>query len=159
MKLGSYFNQKKGGNMTHIKKSYWPSFAGGPMLSDFFDKDSFFDLDLLRKQSVPAVNITETKNGFDIDIAAPGLSKKDFQVMVDNRVLTISSEKEEEKEEEQLNFTRREFSYRTFTRSFVLPENVLENNLKANYSDGILHLSIPKRALSHSKLHKAIEVK
>src|SRR5690242_3307558 len=84
---------KKGGIMSLIKKSDWPSLVNGAWMSDFFDNDRFFDSALLRTQSVPAVNVTETEKGFEIEVAAPGLSRKDFKVSVDNRILTISSEK------------------------------------------------------------------
>ena len=113
--------------MSLIKKTDWPSLLNGPVLSDFFDNDRFFDADWLRKQSVPAVNVKETEKTFEIELAAPGLTKKDFEISVDNGMLTISSEKKEEKEEKEKNYTRKEFSYSSFSRSFTLPENVNES--------------------------------
>jgi HSP20 family protein len=74
-------------------------------------------------------------------------------------VLTIASEKEEQKEEKEDNYTRREFSYTSFSRSFTLPENVKEEDVKANYENGILKLSVPKKTITQPKLKKAIEVK
>ena len=109
--------------MALIKRSEWP-LVSGSWLNDFFDTDRFFDSDVFRGQSVPAVNVKETDNAYEIEVAAPGLTKKDFNITVDNRMLTIASEKEETKEETEKNYTRREFSYTSFSRSFTLPENV-----------------------------------
>jgi len=131
----------------------------GTWLSDFFDNDRFFDSDLLKKQSMPSVNVKESDKDFEIDVAAPGLTKKDFKISVDNGVLTISSEKEEEKEEKEKDYTRREFSYNAFSRSFSLPENVNEEDIRAMYQDGILKLNVAKKNITVSKVKKAIEVR
>jgi HSP20 family protein len=113
----------------------------------------------LRVQSVPAVNIRETDKDFEISLAAPGLSRKDFDVSVDdNRVLTISSEKKEEKETKEKNYTRQEFSYSSFSRSFALPENVKEDDVNAKYEDGVLKVTLMKKAIPAQKAKKAIEV-
>ena len=145
--------------MSLMKRSEWPLLANGPWLSDFFDNDRYFDSDWLKKQSVPAVNVKETDKYFEIEVAAPGLTKKDFKITVDNGVLTISSEKEEEKEQKEKDYTRREFSYSAFSRSFTLPENVNEEDVKATYLDGILKLNVAKKSITVSKAKKAIEVK
>lgn len=145
--------------MSLIKRSTWPSLVNGAWLSDFFDNDRFFDADWMKKQSMPAVNVKESDKDFEIEVAAPGLTKKDFKVNVENQVLTISSEKEEEKEQKEKNYTRKEFSYSSFSRSFTLPENVNEEDVKASYQDGILKLSVPKKSITVSKSSKAIEVK
>jgi HSP20 family protein len=144
--------------MTLMKKSDWPSLMNGSWLSDFFDNDRFFDSDWMKKQSVPAVNVKENEKGFDIELAAPGLSKNDFKITVDNRVLTISSEKQEEKEQKEKEYTRKEFSYSSFSRSFALPENVNEDGIKATYDNGLLKVSLLKKALQQEKSHKAIAV-
>jgi HSP20 family protein len=114
---------------------------------------------MLKRQSMPSVNVRETDKSFELDFAAPGLSKKDFKITVDNGVLTISSEKKEEKEEVEKDYTRREFSYNSFSRSFTLPENVNEEDVKAAYEDGILKLHIAKKNVTVSKAKKAIEVR
>ncbi len=145
--------------MSLMKKTDWPSFMNGSLLSDFFDNDRFFDADWLRKQSVPAVNVKETEKDFEIDMAAPGLTKKDFEISVDHGVLTISSEKKEEKEEMDKTYTRKEYSYSSFSRSFTLPENVNEEDVKAYYEDGVLKLHIAKKAMGTTKPKKAIEVR
>ena len=144
--------------MTLMKKSDWPSLMNGSWLSDFFDNDRFFDADWMKKQSVPAVNVKESEKGFDIELAASGLSKNDFNITVDNRVLTISSEKQEEKEEKSKEYTRKEFSYSSFSRSFALPENVNEDGVKATYDNGLLKVSLLKKALQQEKGRKAIAV-
>lgn len=144
--------------MSLIKKSDWPSLVKGSWLSDLFDNERFFDSSLMKLQSVPAVNVKETDKGYEIEVAAPGLSRKDFNVSVDNHVLTISSEKKEEKETKEKDYTRQEFSYSSFSRSFALPENVKEDDVKARYEDGVLRLTVAKKAIAAEKAKKAIEV-
>lgn len=144
--------------MSLIKRSDWPALVNGSWLSDFFD-DRLFDSDWLRKQSMPAVNVNESDSKFEIEVAAPGLTKKDFNITVDNGVLTISSEKEEEKEDKKKDYTRREFSYSAFSRSFTMPENVNQEDIKASYEDGILRLHVAKKDVEKIKSRKAIEVK
>lgn len=145
--------------MSLIKRTDWPLLGNGAWLSDFFDTDRFFDSDLLKKQSLPAVNVKEGEKTFDIEVAAPGLNKKDFKISSENGVLTISSEKQEEREEKEKDYTRKEFSYSSFSRSFSLPENANEDDIKANYEDGILRLSIAKKVINPVKTRRAIEVK
>jgi HSP20 family protein len=145
--------------MSLIKRSDWPLLRNGNLLSDFFDNDRFFDSDWFKTQSVPAVNVKEKEKSFEIELAAPGLSKKDFNITVDNGVLTISSEKKEEKEQKEKDYTRQEFSYSSFSRSFTLPENVNEDDMKANYEDGLLKLTVAKKVIAQPKAKKAIEVK
>lgn len=145
--------------MSLMRKNDWPSLTNGLWLSNFFDNDRFFDADWLKKQSVPAVNVKETDKGFDIDMAVPGFTKKDFVISVDKGVLTISSEKEEENEEKEKNYTRKEFSYTSFSRSFTLPENVNEEDVEATYEEGILKLHVAKKAVVTAKPKKAIAVR
>jgi HSP20 family protein len=107
----------------------------------------------------PAMNIKETRNDFEIEMAAPGLTKKDFKITIDDGVLTISSEKEEKTEEKEEGYLRKEFSYSTFTRSMSLPENVDESrDAKAEYHDGLLKLLLHKKPVSKSKAAKTIKV-
>jgi HSP20 family protein len=145
--------------MTLVKKSEWPSLISNSFLTDFFDGDKFFDSDLLRNRSLPAVNVRETDKNFEIELAAPGLNKKDFKVTAENGILTISSEKQEEKEQKEKDYTRREFSFSSFSRSFTMPENSNEDDIKANYEDGIFKLQIAKKVIGQPKAKKAIEVK
>ena len=145
--------------MALVKRSEWPSLLSGSLLSDFFDGDRYFDADWLRKQSVPAVNVKELDNQYEIDLAAPGLTKNDFNITVDNGILTVSAEKHDEKEEKDKNYTRREFSYSSFARSFALPENVNQENIDAHYENGILTLKASKKNQAKEVKKKAIEVK
>ncbi len=110
--------------------------------------------------NLPSVNIKETENKLQIDLAAPGMRKEDFKVEIDNNTLLISSERQEEKEEssKKNNFIRKEFNYQSFYRSFALPEYIDENKIKAIYKDGILHLEIAKKEGSQKKTVKNIAI-
>ena len=96
------------------------------------------------KVDVPAINVKEEKDAFLIDVAAPGMKREDFKVEVDRGVLIISATTEEKKEEKTETFRRQEFSYRDFRRSFWLPENIMADQIAAQYENGILKLKIPK---------------
>jgi HSP20 family protein len=108
--------------------------------------------------SIPAVNVNEDENLFNIEVAAPGMEKKDFKLDLNHNVLTISSEKMKKKEDDNKIFTRREFSYMSFNRSFTLPDNVNKESIKASYKEGILNISIPKKEESKEKGTKHIEI-
>jgi HSP20 family protein len=107
---------------------------------------------------VPSVNITENEKEFKIEMAAPGLERKDFKVEVDNGVLCISSEKEEESKEERMNYTRREYSYNSFSRSFALPDNSIPEKINAKYENGLLNITLPKKEVTVTKPAKEIKV-
>ncbi|MFZ6013857.1 MAG: Hsp20/alpha crystallin family protein [Bacteroidota bacterium] len=110
---------------------------------DFFDFDGGFLTSRLGI-NVPTANITETSKEYELELAAPGLERKDFNVEVDHHTLTISAEKEEEKNEKNGGYSRKEYSFNSFSRSFTLPENVKEGNINAKYENGVLKVSIPK---------------
>jgi len=115
---------------------------------DFFNKPllDLFDSGLpSRRMSVPAVNITERKEDYLVSMAAPGLKKEDFKIDVEGNMLTISSEKEEENEEKSEKYTRQEYSYSSFERSFTLPDEVNKDKIDAHYQDGVLELVLPKK--------------
>jgi len=115
---------------------------------DFFNKPllDLFDSGLpSRRMSVPAVNITERKEDYLVSMAAPGLKKEDFKIDVEGNMLTISSEKEEENEEKGEKYTRQEYSYSSFERSFTLPDEVNKDQIDAHYQDGVLELVLPKK--------------
>lgn len=131
------------------------------LLSDFFDNDRFFGnrwFEREFKQSLPAVNIKETGSDYQIEFAAPGFNKSDFKVHVENQLLTVSAEKKEEKNEENGRFTRKEFAYNSFSRSFTLPESVNPDKIDAKYSEGILKLAVPKKEVSKALPKKEIKV-
>jgi len=95
--------------------------------------------------TVPAVNISEEKDAFKLSLAAPGMSKADFNVDVDGDMLTISAEKEEKKETKDEKISREEYNYSSFSRSFRLPDGVKRDGISAVYQDGVLKLSLPKK--------------
>jgi HSP20 family protein len=98
-----------------------------------------------RLLNVPAVNITEEKDDFKVSLAVPGMKKEDFNIDIEGNMLTISSEKEEAKEEKEKKFTRKEYNYSSFSRSFTLPEDVNKEKIEARYENGVLILSLPKK--------------
>lgn len=131
------------------------------VLSDFFDNDNFFSNRLFTKEFeryLPAVNIRENNNEFNIEFAVPGFNKNDFKINVEENMLTISAEKDEEKNEEKDRFTRKEFSYNSFSRSFTLPLKVNTDKIDAKYNDGILKLNIPKKEETKTLPKKEIKV-
>ncbi|WP_224996036.1 Hsp20/alpha crystallin family protein [Cesiribacter sp. SM1] len=111
--------------------------------------------------SIPAVNIRETADGYEVEMAAPGMSKKDFRIELDNNVLTISSEKRTENEQKEgERYTKREFSYQSFQRSFSLPKEVVDDEkIQAKYEDGVLRLSIPKKEEAKPRPPKQIAIR
>ncbi len=112
-------------------------------LSDFFNED-FFPSFTRNSSNLPAVNIREDENGFYLELAVPGMDKKNLRIEVKDEVLTISAELTEERHEELEGYRRREFSYNSFCRSFYLPEDVNGEKIGANYKDGVLNIEIPK---------------
>lgn len=110
------------------------------------------------RSSVPAVNIAEDENKFEIEFAVPGLSKSDFSVNLENNVLTVKSEREDDKQETTSNYTRKEFSYSAFQRSFTLPDSVDGEKVRAEYKDGILSIEIPKKEEAKVKPPREIEI-
>lgn len=124
------------------------------LLSNFLRPASLLDRDLFDFASdmfpprlginIPTANISETPKEFKLELAAPGLERKDFNVEVDNHTLTISAEKKEEKKEEKEGYSRREYSFNSFCRSFELPDNTKEGNIDAKYENGVLKVVIPK---------------
>ncbi|ACU06978.1 Small heat shock protein [Flavobacteriaceae bacterium 3519-10] len=142
-------------------------------MSNLIRRNSFFD-DFITKDlfelatpkfaksefTLPSVNVKEVNDGFTIEVAAPGMKKENFKLNLERNVLTISSENQAEQEEKDENgaFTRREFNYSSFTRSFTLPEIVDSEKIEASYEDGILKINVPKKEVSMQNI-KTIEVK
>ncbi len=130
--------------------------AARTILSDFFDTDRFFSDRFFRDLSfptdwVPAVNVVENGKDYAIELSAPGFKKNDFKISVENGILNIAAETQKEKEEKDKNYTRQEFRYDAFSRSFTLPENVSEEKIDAKYEDGILKLFLAKKVISEPK--------
>jgi HSP20 family protein len=129
--------------------------------SDFFDMERTFGTDFMEKdffKSMPAANIIEDPNQFKVELAVPGMSKQDFHINVENDVLTITAAKKEEKEEKNEKFTRKEFYYGSFERSFTLPNSVASEKIEGKYENGILKLLIPKKEEAKKKLLKEIKI-
>src|SRR5450759_3925541 len=120
--------------------------------------DDFFPVLSNRTTSMPAVNIREDEKNYVLDLAIPGIDKKDLNIEMNEDVLTISSEIKNESEETSDGYTRKQFSYATFCRSFYIPENVNREKIDANYKDGILSVSLPKQEEEKNKLSKKIEI-
>ncbi|RKR83149.1 HSP20 family protein [Mucilaginibacter gracilis] len=117
-----------------------------PLFTDVFDSilnDTFLSERFTAK--TPAVNIAETENEFHIELAAPGLSKEDFKISVEKNILTVSAEKKAETEGTDKKYSKKEFSYNAFTRTFTLPESVDYTKIDATYTDGILKLNVAKK--------------
>ena len=143
--------------MSLVKRTDWPH--GNSLLADLFDNDRFFASPWLSGRNMPAVNIKENERNYEVELAVPGYNKKDFEISIDNGVLTVSGEKSEETEKKEDNYTRREFGFSSFSRSFNLPTNINEENIDAKYADGVLKLTIAKRQESNGKSRKQISIK
>lgn len=146
--------------MTLVKKqsdNFFPTF-----FENFFNRD-IMDWGNMNYSStnttLPAVNVRDTKDEYIIEVAAPGMKKDDFNIELENNQLTISSEKKEEREEKDEKFTRKEFSYQSFQRSFRLPVNIVEGSkISAKYDEGILCIKLPKREEVKPKPARIIKI-
>lgn len=148
------------GRSTPAKRS---TFFNDPFFSDIMDNRMGLWNRLftpgLEEDLTPAMNIKEKENAVEIELAAPGLKKDDFDVTLENGILTISAEKQEEKEEDKKDFYRKEFSYNSFSRSVRVPETVdKEKEIEARYVDGVLKLTLPKMKMESNKKQKKIKV-
>jgi HSP20 family protein len=129
---------------------FFDDFVGRDYLPGVFSGDHY--------KSLPAVNIAENDDSYVIEVAAPGLEKKDFSVSLENDCLTISSEKENKSEESNERYTRKEFMYHSFRRSFTLPDTVNSDKIKASHKNGILYVTVPKKDEAVVKPARQIEV-
>lgn len=120
---------------------------GGPLLAN------------LNPVSIPAANIVENKNSYEISIASPGMKKDDFNIDVEGNILTISAETEDKKEEKDGKYTRKEYNYSSFSRSFTLPEWVSKDKIDATYDNGLLKLVLPKTEEAKKLSSRHIAVK
>lgn len=146
---------KRNGN----SMNQWPV-----LFDDFFNQD-FFNWDLSNfsdtNTTIPGVNIKETKDDFEVEVAAPGMNKKDFKIQLDVNMLTISSEKSNQKEENNKDekYSRKEFSYQSFQRTFTLSKDVVDaDKIEAKYENGLLHLVIPKKEEAKQKPPRQIQI-
>jgi HSP20 family protein len=148
------------------QRGSWLSPFERSLLSPFdrFFNSNVFDLgDGNKFGTIPSLNITEEKDQYRVDLAAPGLKKEDFKIDVDGNMITISCDKEEESkktdgEEGQENYTRWEYDYSSFSRSLSLPEYADTANINAKYNEGILHITIPKKPEAIKQPPKQIKI-
>ncbi len=141
--------------LARINRNYVPAYW-----DDFFNDRVFNNINHApRKNTSPAVNIIEADNEFKIEVAVPGLSKNDFNIEIEDDVLTISSVENEKKEEEIPNYTRREFNLSSFQRSFQLPETIDQDQIQASHKEGVLTITLVKKEEVVQNAPKQIEVK
>ncbi|RZS93850.1 Hsp20/alpha crystallin family protein [Aquimarina brevivitae] len=133
----------------------YPSF-----MENFFDDEWYGQKNMIDTGTkVPAINIRELDDNFEIQVAAPGMNEDDFDISIENSTLTIAVEKRTSSEtKEEDKYTRREFNYTSFSRSFTLPDTVLEDEITAEYDQGVLTLAIPKKEEAKPKPPKNIKV-
>jgi HSP20 family protein len=131
---------------------------GFPIVMDQLFKDILGGTQYVQK-AVPQVNIKESEQSFELELVAPGQKKEDFNIEIENDLLTISTEAKTEKiEQEEGKFTRREFRISSFKRAFTLPETVKADEINAAYKDGILTLTLPKKEEALPKAKRMIEI-
>lgn len=157
--MSNLVNVPKNGSLTNTNSnSNFPLFSN--WLDDIFNRDlpSVFTSNFNTGITLPKVNIKETADAFLVEMAIPGLKKSDFQVDLENQVLSISTEMKKENEQQEGNYTRREFGYSSFKRTFSLPESVNEDQINATYKDGILGILLPKKEEAKQKPPRTIKI-
>src|ERR1700744_4718668 len=145
--------------MTLVKFNNKTNNALMPGFNDVFDSifnDTFFHDRMVAR--VPAVNISESENNYHVELAAPGLKKEDFKLNLDRNVLHVSVEQNSDSQDNQKNYSKREYSYSSFVRSFTLPESADDSQINASYTDGILRIDIAKREEARM-VRRQIEIK
>jgi HSP20 family protein len=143
--------------------NYLPS-----LVNDFFDTRRWFEPSIFNLETettdledslvVPEVNVLEHDKDYKIEVAVPGLERRDIKVEMENGCLTISAEKKMEDKDASRNYRRREFSYNFFSRSFNLPENVMSDKIDARYENGVLNVVLPKKEATVTKPKKEIKI-
>ena len=139
-------------NLIRKQTPFFPS-----LFDDYVNHDWKFKMS--SSAHTPAVNIKELDNQFEIDLAVPGKKKSDFEIEVEEGLLSISSSMEEDQVTEKAKFTRREFSYNSFKRTFTIPDSVEPSNIEAHYSEGVLKLLLPKRKEALTQPKKLIKIR
>ena len=150
---------KKGSLVNSNSNQNFPTLSN--WLDDIFNRDlipSVFTSNFNTGITLPKVNIKETANDFAVEMAVPGLKKSDFQIDIDNQVLSISTETKEDNEHKEENYTRREFGYSSFKRTFTLPESVNADKINAIYNEGILSILLPKKEEAKQKPARSIKI-
>lgn len=137
---------------TLVKSNNFPSLRS--VMEDFFNTD-VFNKPFINTELLPAVNIRDEEDRYELEMSAPGFKKGDFKITSEDGLLTISGETSTEHKEEKKNYTRKEFSSSSFSRSFSLPDNIEDDHVKANYQDGLLKVTLKK---SNKSLHNKKEI-
>ncbi|MEO6221382.1 MAG: Hsp20/alpha crystallin family protein [Ginsengibacter sp.] len=145
---------KRNGNLLNTFPTLFDDFLNRDLFN--WGQSNFSDTNT----TVPAVNIKETNDNYAVEVAAPGMTRKDFKVELDGNILTISSERSNENQDkEEGNYSRKEFSYQSFLRTFNLPKEVVDaDKIQAKYSDGVLHLLIPKKEEAKQRPPRLIQI-
>ncbi|NOR28486.1 MAG: Hsp20 family protein [Lutibacter sp.] len=128
------------------------------MFPDILDTDRLLNEDLIVKSNwIPAINVKENKNNFEIEVAAPGFSKKDFEATITDDILTIAAENKKIKKENEEDYSRKEFYYNSFTRSFTLPKKIdFSKKINAKYENGVLRVHLEKLDVLKNEEHKKV---
>jgi HSP20 family protein len=132
----------------------------GPEFTNFFNEDEFFQHPFWQKNVMnkPAINVREIEDYYLVELAAPGLSKKDFDITLDNGYLKIFVEKTSKMEDKDDNYSRKEFGYNSFERSLLLPENIKEEEVRAKYENGVLKFKLTKMEMFEKHPTKHIDI-
>jgi HSP20 family protein len=139
-------------NLIRKKTSFYPS-----LVDDFLNQD--WSLKTAQATTMPAVNIKEMETSFEIELGVPGKKKEDFEIEVEDGILSISSTSEDEHTEGKGKFTRLEFSYNSFRRTFTIPESVDLTKIDAKYTEGVLRISLPKRKEALPQPKKLVKIR
>jgi HSP20 family protein len=158
--MSNLVTTRKNGSLANTNSNGLTFPTWSSWIDEMFNRDlpSVFTTNFNTGITLPKVNIRETKDAYFVDMAVPGLKKNDFHIDIDNKVLSISAEMEENSEQQEDNFTRREFGYSSFKRSFSLPETVKEDAIKAEYTDGVLSIHLPKKEEAIQKPARRIKI-
>ena len=147
--------------MTLVKFNDWNNqavahnyFPFSDLMNDFFGNEGYCD----DYNAIPGANISEDENKYQIELAVPGLEKKDIKVEIDKDILKVRHESSEKKENKNDRYSRREFRYKGFTRTFVIPESVDDSKMKAKYENGILMLELPKKPVLEIEQKREIRI-
>lgn len=158
--MSNLVTTRKNGSLANTNSNGLTFPTWSSWIDEMFNRDlpSVFTSNFNTGITLPKVNIRETKDAYFVDMAVPGLKKNDFHIDLDNQVLSISTEMEENNEQQEENYTRREFGYASFKRSFSLPETINEDAIKAEYTEGVLSIHLPKKEEAIQKPAKRIKI-
>lgn len=157
--MSNLISVPKNGSLSNVNSGLtYPTWSN--WIDSFFNNDlpSVFTSNFNTGITLPKVNIKETGDSYLVEMAVPGLKKSDFHIDLDNQVLSISTEIKEENEQQENHYTRREYGYSSFKRTFTLPDSVDDSKIEAKYENGILNIHLPKREEARQKLARTIKI-